>query len=240
MNEEESNYVVNWNDNGKSITEICTESFQEAIDTWTGLRVQKKCLMWIEVNAFGQIRTLKNESEIKEWAEWLMKKGYNRIEKRIMTEMMEQKEEKKARGLDDFEDIQGTRELFSQEEVSKLSRLSIPKTAPEETDFHGDFGGMSLEMQDAIINPKHYKMIPPEAYEKHPNGLEYMDLMEYILEHHKGVQGHLLGQIFKYACRLGRKDNIEQDATKIEWYANRLVKVIQNAKVGTEVYKTNG
>lgn len=97
----------------------------------------------------------------------------------------------------------------------------------EYLDFHGDFKTMSDDEQDAIINPKHYKMIPKEAYEKFPEGLEYMDLMEYILSNHKGVESHLLGQIFKYACRLGKKDDDLQDAKKIEWYATRLVNVIK-------------
>ena len=96
-----------------------------------------------------------------------------------------------------------------------------------EIDFHGMFADMSEEEQDQIINPKHYKMIPKEAYEKFPEGLEYMNLMEYILGHHKGVEAHLLGQIFKYSCRLGKKDADLQDARKIQWYANYLVNVIE-------------
>lgn len=248
-----SKYTIHWDNgapNGVGHAKAYVEGFQAAIDVWADVRNADR-RAWIEVDAHGEHRTLTNEKLIQEWAEWLMKNGYNRIEKRIMTEMMEDqqpngmevvdvKEDVRFRdeipelmgkvfhskGLEDFKNIQGTREATStmQDAINALS------TEEEETDFHGDFGGMSLEMQDAIINPKHYKMIPPEAYEEHPEGLEYMDLMEYILEHHKGVQGHLLGQIFKYACRLGRKDNMEQDATKIEWYANRLVKVIQNAK----------
>jgi len=50
--------------------------------------------------------------------------------------------------------------------------------------------------------------------------------MEYMLGHHKGVEAHLIGQIFKYTMRLGKKDADLQDAKKIEWYANRLVSVI--------------
>jgi hypothetical protein len=97
-------------------------------------------------------------------------------------------------------------------------RMSLtPKAAWDELDH---------QEQDAIINPAHYKMIPAEAYEKYPEGLEYMDLMEYILSHHKGIESHLLGQVFKYACRLGRKDAMGQDAKKIQWYATRLAAVI--------------
>jgi len=97
-------------------------------------------------------------------------------------------------------------------------------------DFHGKFEDMSEESRDEIINPKHYEVVPPEAYTKHPDGLEYMDIMQYLLAHHKGVQAHLLGQIFKYAIRLGKKDAKLQDARKIQWYANYLVDVIEEEK----------
>lgn len=97
-------------------------------------------------------------------------------------------------------------------------------------DFHGKFEDMSEETRDEIINPKHYEVVPPEAYTKHPDGLEYMDLMKYMLAHHSGVEAHLLGQIFKYATRLGQKDAKLQDAKKIQWYANYLVNVIEEEK----------
>jgi len=97
----------------------------------------------------------------------------------------------------------------------------------EKPEFHGDFSNMTEDQQEAVINPSHYKLIPSEAYEKFTDGLEYMNLMEYILSHHNGVEAHLLGQIFKYAVRLGKKDDDLQDAKKIQWYANYLVNVIK-------------
>ena len=94
----------------------------------------------------------------------------------------------------------------------------------EKTKFHGDFTSMNAVEQDNVINPSHYKVIPSGNY---PNGLEYMDLMTYILSHHNGVDSHLLGQIMKYSIRLGKKDDKLQDAKKIQWYANYLVKMIE-------------
>ena len=79
-------------------------------------------------------------------------------------------------------------------------------------------------VKDNIINPAHYKVIPAGNY---PEGLEYMDLMNYILAHHKGIESHLVGQILKYSIRLGKKDAKQQDALKIQWYANYLVEVIK-------------
>jgi hypothetical protein len=96
-----------------------------------------------------------------------------------------------------------------------------------EPDFHGDFSGMSDEVKDSIINPKHYKIFSPEDYAKYPDGIEYMDLCDVALAHLSGVESHLVGQILKYALRVGKKDAMEQDATKIEWYASRLVNTVK-------------
>ena len=101
---------------------------------------------------------------------------------------------------------------------------------PEEdvkTDFHGDFSGMSEEVKDSIINPKHYKIFAPEDYVDYPDGIEYMDLCDKALAHLSGVESHLVGQILKYTLRVGKKDAMEQDATKIQWYATRLVDTVK-------------
>jgi hypothetical protein len=114
------------------------------------------------------------------------------------------------------------------EDFDEELKLDYGHSKPEATtNFHGDFDKMNADQQDAIINPKHYKMLSPEVMSKHPDGMEYIDLMAYLLEGHTGVQAHLLGQIYKYSMRLGKKDNKLQDARKIEWYASRLVKEIE-------------
>ena len=95
------------------------------------------------------------------------------------------------------------------------------------TDFHGDFSGMSDEVKDSIINPKHYKIFAPEDYVDYPDGIEYMDLCDKALAHLSGVESHLVGQILKYTLRVGKKDAMEQDATKIQWYATRLVDTVK-------------
>ena len=153
-----------------------------------------------------------------------MKREYNRVEKRIMLDMMANKEKEAAiKALDEAN--------HNMDLVDTWDSI--------ETDFHGDFEEMSEEDRDAIINPKHYKMVPPEAYSKHPEGLEYIDLMEYLLGGHTGVQAHLLGQIYKYACRLGKKDSKLQDASKIKWYADRLVKEIEGVQCNGNTASSN-
>ena len=155
----------------------------------------------------------------------------NRVEKRIMNEWKEQRNSFDEYGFygENNAPLPPMKEESFRDEIPSLMGKVYggSEELRDKVDFHGKFEDMPDDVQDQIINPKHYKMIPPEAYEKFPNGLEYMDLMEYILAHHKGVEAHLLGQIFKYACRLGKKDADLQDARKIQWYANRLVNVIE-------------
>ena len=91
----------------------------------------------------------------------------------------------------------------------------------DEVDFHGDFDGMTEAEKDAIINPKHYKIVPPGDY---PEGVEYTGLCRLIMEDKPltGFQCHILGQVIKYTCRLGAKDAAAQDAKKLAWYAQYL------------------
>ena len=213
---------------------MSTENWQTALDTWSELL----CALTtheahIEVHKdMGdyniKVKTLRDIEEVKKHSEYLMfleSDKENRVTKRLVQqeydgmELVETKDE-----VERFDDYgQYTAELL-QESYDDMIRAAVK--LDKEVDFHGEFEKMSAEQQDEIINPKHYKMIPASAYEKHPDGLEYMDLMDYILAHHKGVESHLLGQVFKYAMRLGKKDADLQDAKKIAWYAERLVNTI--------------
>lgn len=103
----------------------------------------------------------------------------------------------------------------------------VKESAPVNPDFHGIFEALTEEQKDKIINPKHYEIIPPSAYKDHPDGLEYMDIMRHSLAHLTGVEAHVVGQIFKYLFRLGKKDSKLQDANKIAWYSARLVEEIE-------------
>lgn len=73
---------------------------------------------------------------------------------------------------------------------------------------------MPNKKKDAI-NPAHYQAVAC--------GKQYMELMEEMLEGFEGVEAHLVGQVYKYMMRLGKKDAKEQDAKKAAWYAQALV-----------------
>jgi len=110
------------------------------------------------------------------------------------------------------------------DEIPELEGVVYGGTDNTPLDFHGNFSEMDEDTQEAIINPKHYKIVPPGEY---PNGLEYMDICDHALSHLTGVEAHLVGQILKYTLRVGKKDAKEQDARKIQWYAERLVNTVK-------------
>lgn len=206
---------------------LTTDSWQGAIDEWSAFKGKGfNPIIHIFGNKIDRLVT--TYDAIKDWSDYLLKNKYNRVEKRLMAELQEQED-------DGMEVVEPKDDLRFRDEIPDLmckvyGGSEEIKEHLKAINFHGEFEDMSSEEQDQIINPKHYKMIPKEAYSKHPEGLEYMDLMEYILDHHSGVESHLLGQVFKYACRLGKKDAKLQDAKKIAWYADRLVKVIENER----------
>jgi len=79
------------------------------------------------------------------------------------------------------------------------------------------------DRQRDAINPDHYKSVAA--------GKQYIELMQDLLEGYSGVEAHLLGQIYKYSMRLGKKDSKQQDATKISWYAQCLANYYRTGKV---------
>ena len=225
-----------------------TTNWQEAIDLFKDTEGWTAFCPVMVTNSSGVILMYLNDFEdIQGWSERLMNtrlneedkfdeygnygenngplpefKPKNRVEGRIMQEHSGMEVVKPQESHEGF--MTRSHKLAKDIELPLTEDLSDTAT---ELEFHGNFSEMDKWTQEQIINPKHYKMIPKEAYVNKPGGLEYMDLMEYILEGHEGVEAHLLGQVFKYACRLGKKDSKLQDAKKIAWYANRLVTVIE-------------
>jgi len=68
----------------------------------------------------------------------------------------------------------------------------------------------------SVISPKHYKEIVP--------GYEYMDMMVHMLKDFEGAEAHLMGQVYKYLMRYGKKDDKTQELKKAQWYLNYLIK----------------
>jgi len=72
----------------------------------------------------------------------------------------------------------------------------------------------NMEEHNAV-SPKHYKEILP--------GYEYMDMMVFMLRDLEGAEAHLMGQVYKYLMRYGKKDAKLQELKKAQWYLNYLI-----------------
>jgi hypothetical protein len=63
------------------------------------------------------------------------------------------------------------------------------------------------------INPSHYQGIV--------GNYQYIECMEFILGY-EGLKAHLMGQIYKYMMRMGKKDSEQQELGKVIWYSRCL------------------
>jgi len=69
---------------------------------------------------------------------------------------------------------------------------------------------------DLVNHPPHYTA----------GGVECIDAIEAALGR-EGFISYCQGQVIKYLWRLGRKGPALEDARKAEWYARRLVKILE-------------
>jgi len=76
-----------------------------------------------------------------------------------------------------------------------------------------------MSKENNAISPKHYKEILP--------GYEYMDMMVYMLKDMNGYEAHLMGQMYKYLMRYGKKDDKLQELGKVKWYLEFLMKRLE-------------
>lgn len=74
------------------------------------------------------------------------------------------------------------------------------------------------ENEDMVNHPKHYQS---------SKGLEVIDVIEAFTEGLEGIEAADTANIIKYACRWKDKNGIE-DLKKIIWYANHLIKILEN------------
>lgn len=81
----------------------------------------------------------------------------------------------------------------------------------DEHDLYWDQQVEQSRSDDVVERPAHYQDVIP--------GWQYMELMQYMLA---DVDSHLMGQIYKYTMRCGKKDEDAQELGKIIWYAKFL------------------
>ncbi len=80
----------------------------------------------------------------------------------------------------------------------------------------------SITAKKDAINPAHYKGIV--------GNYQYIECMEFILGF-DGLKAHLIGQIYKYMMRLGKKDSEQQELGKVIWYSRCLAILLRDGTI---------
>lgn len=81
---------------------------------------------------------------------------------------------------------------------------------------------IGLSKPKDAINPAHYKGIVGDY--------QYIECMEFILGF-EGLKSHLIGQIYKYMMRLGKKDSEQQELGKVIWYSRCLAILLRDGTI---------
>ena len=74
------------------------------------------------------------------------------------------------------------------------------------------------ENEDVVNHPKHYKS---------DAGLEVIDVIVAFTKDLKGIEATDTGNIIKYVLRWKKKNGVE-DLKKLVWYAEHLIKYLEN------------
>jgi len=121
--------------------------------------------------------------------------------------------------VDDYKDGYFTKgniyvvEIVNNEQIILLTDVGFAYTLDKET-LNKDFTDLQEESKSEISTPKHYQT----------NSIDVIDFCKlYNLNFN-------LGNIVKYACRVGKKDNDIEDLKKVIDYAQREIKFLETLK----------
>lgn len=99
--------------------------------------------------------------------------------------------------------------------------------------FYKDDNPYIMTLAEGTLSPVNDKV--PEHYDEHYQGdVQPIELMQSAMST-EAFMGFLRGNIIKYACRLGKKDDVAKETTKILRYAEWLDKVAKGEKVNPRV-----
>ncbi len=108
---------------------------------------------------------------------------------------------------------------FNQEQKKDFYDLMTPHWSNQMAkQYNKDMG----ENKTDAINPAHYKGIV--------GNYQYIECMEFILGF-EGLKAHLIGQIYKYMMRLGKKDSEQQELGKVIWYSRCLAILLREGTI---------
>jgi hypothetical protein len=113
----------------------------------------------------------------------------------------------KAFGVDDKADF------YDKYVIKKVWPETFAKAYNKEIDMQETSFQQLTKAPKDHINPDHYQGIVANY--------QYIECMEFILGK-EGLKSHLLGQIYKYLMRMGKKDSELQEVRKVVWYSRCL------------------
>ncbi len=91
-----------------------------------------------------------------------------------------------------------------------------------EESYYKGFNGMNNLDISKAVNPAHYQGIV--------GNYQYIECMEFILGY-EGLKSHLIGQVYKYMMRLGKKDEDLQEVGKVVWYSRCLEILLRDGTI---------
>jgi hypothetical protein len=91
-----------------------------------------------------------------------------------------------------------------------------------EESYYKGFNGMNNSDISKAVNPAHYQGIV--------GNYQYIECMEFILGY-EGLKSHLIGQVYKYMMRLGKKDEDLQEVGKVVWYSRCLEILLRDGTI---------
>ena len=118
------------------------------------------------------------------------------------------KDDRDARFHSDFYDEYARKQLWPN---------TFAKSYNQEIDNHQT----SFQILTTPLPNMNKDQINPEHYQGIVGNYQYIECMEFILGK-EGLKSHLLGQIYKYLMRMGKKDNELQEVRKVVWYTRCL------------------
>ena len=102
-------------------------------------------------------------------------------------------------------------------------------TFPSNYDYPNLHKGSNGIMVNDIAKPK-TDAINPSHYQGIVGNYQYIECMEFILGY-EGLKAHLLGQIYKYMMRMGKKDSEQQELGKVIWYTRCLQILLRDGTI---------
>lgn len=153
--------------------------------------------------------------------------------------VISEEEVKKHRYVDSLEAYEFDNNWFNKDmfkfcgKIVTISEAEIEKYHIKKSEFERDwrftydmFKPIDEPYSDETIYPtdtEDYNLVSHPSHYQLKNGLEVIQIIEAFTDGLNGIDAVDIGNAVKYLGRLGKKDDIIQDAEKAAWYLNHFI-----------------